>query len=86
MRFSTYTLPLLLPLVSTLNPVVAIKMSRDVDLFTKTGTTPLVGNALTRRATEETAQTDVTTGQGVVSFLQVLQQANIKYVHFDIVT
>jgi hypothetical protein len=55
----------------------AAKVSRDVDWVSKTNTSPNVGTSLTRRATEAAAQS-VTTGQGVVTFLQVLQQANIK--------
>jgi hypothetical protein len=53
-------------------------VSRDVDWVSKTDITPIVGTTLTRRATEEAAKSDPTTGQGVVTFLQVLQQANIK--------
>ena len=55
----------------------AVKVSRDVDWVSKTNVSPNVGTSLTRRATEAAAQS-VTTGQGVVTFLQVLQQANIK--------
>jgi hypothetical protein len=76
--FSLFSLPLLISCLSLLNPTVAVKISRDVDWMSKTDTTPMVGTTLTRRATEEAAKSDPTTGQGVVTFLQVLQQANIK--------
>ena len=79
-KLSLYCLSLFFSFVSILRPVVAVKMARDVDWIYKAETTPVVGTSLTRRATEEAAKSDPTTGQGVVTFLQVLQQANIKYV------
>lgn len=75
---SLYSLPLLISSMSSLQLSAAVKVSREVDWVSKTDITPIVGTTLTRRATEEAAKSDPTTGQGVVTFLQVLQQANIK--------